>query len=588
MRIAAALCAVLLLVCTAPAFANIHTSALTGRATVADVPAAGVTVTASSPALIRPRTTITGSNGTYWLDHLPPGTYDVTFSRAGLTTLTRRAVLELARVARADAQLEESEDEESIVSTATDPAAGETQPLTTNFSDDAIDRLPVRGDPLSVARLSPAPFISRRAIIDGVNTSVIDAEIFGQEMFENVSVLRATIPVEVEVRGVPSAIPLGRIRAGGDNLSVSLRDTMSSRSWIDAPAPFGATGAIEHFLEAAIGGALVRQRLWVFASGWSGEEIFRRPTRGFSLKVTAAPAESHNIVATHLSGTPQVDHYSESSHTILHYLALPTPALTIAARLTRATIDSGSHTTTHDVLFAKSSWFLATPAGDHAVTAGGQIAQFRHPYGDRDRGSLFIEDRWTLRRWTVHAGVRGDSNSSSGSFDEISPRVAVTWDLSGNHRTALTASWGEYGASLRETRLGFAAAIGASGYIRADLIRHSDAYATISTATVDAAYRLFDRFEAGANAAVSSGTFDDRVAHVWLGGTFPMGSHEAGVTLLERYRHDGAFTRHATDVALRYRVPLRRVAFTTAADITNVLGRNYGPRQIRIWIRAQR
>ena len=64
-----------------PALANITSASLTGRVVVADAPASGVTVTASSSALQHPRATMTNAHGRYWLGALPPGTYDVTFTR---------------------------------------------------------------------------------------------------------------------------------------------------------------------------------------------------------------------------------------------------------------------------------------------------------------------------------------------------------------------------------------------------------------------------------------------------------------------------------------------------------------------------
>ena len=49
----------------------------------------GVTVTAHSPALIQPQSTVTGEDGTYRLIALPAGVYDITFEISGFRSLKR-------------------------------------------------------------------------------------------------------------------------------------------------------------------------------------------------------------------------------------------------------------------------------------------------------------------------------------------------------------------------------------------------------------------------------------------------------------------------------------------------------------------
>src|SRR4051812_25606573 len=65
-----------------PAHATITTSAITGRVTSANTPAANVTVTATSTSMLAPRIVTTSARGTYWIGALAPGEYDITFSRA--------------------------------------------------------------------------------------------------------------------------------------------------------------------------------------------------------------------------------------------------------------------------------------------------------------------------------------------------------------------------------------------------------------------------------------------------------------------------------------------------------------------------
>ena len=69
-----------------------ETGTLTGTVTVEDgsrLP--GVIVTATSPALLGERTTITAEEGRYRFLGLPPGTYTATFELEGFKTAKKRA-----------------------------------------------------------------------------------------------------------------------------------------------------------------------------------------------------------------------------------------------------------------------------------------------------------------------------------------------------------------------------------------------------------------------------------------------------------------------------------------------------------------
>src|SRR5512134_2147845 len=52
----------------------------------------GVTVTASSPALIQPQVQVSGAEGDFRFIALPPGVYDITFELSGFQTVKREGV----------------------------------------------------------------------------------------------------------------------------------------------------------------------------------------------------------------------------------------------------------------------------------------------------------------------------------------------------------------------------------------------------------------------------------------------------------------------------------------------------------------
>src|SRR5688572_27137096 len=86
-----------LLLAPVTAFAQ-STGAIAGRVTGADGAALpGVTVEAAGPVLPTGRMAVTGPNGEYRLEALPPGDYKVTFTLSGMQTVTRTAQVQLSQ-----------------------------------------------------------------------------------------------------------------------------------------------------------------------------------------------------------------------------------------------------------------------------------------------------------------------------------------------------------------------------------------------------------------------------------------------------------------------------------------------------------
>lgn len=506
-----------------PTLASMTTTALTGRVVIGNAPGAGVTVSVTSAVLQGERSTLTNGRGRYWLDALPPGTYDVTFSKPGHTTLTKRAIIELARVARADAKLEPNEDEESVTSTASTLTVAETTAITSSLTREALQRLPVESTPAGAIAL----FLPRAE-----NAALDDAPLhdanFGEELLDEVTIVHAGAAAEIDrSRG---GLIAARTRSGSEEFSASLRDTVANSS---------------NFVEGTAGGRFVPEKLWFFASAWNGDDSWRRvhDARGFFAKLSAQPAAAHHIEASHLDANEDV--------TTLHYTGIfgtNTSVQALASRLESA-----------DTLSLRASHGF----GGHVLSAG--ASRF-----EKD-DAFFVNDRWSAGHWTLNGGLRHED-------DELAPRAAVAYDLHGDGRRAFFATWGEY--ERRDiTSAGFATAIGVAGSARIDAIRREDFEDELR---LSARYRLFDRFEAG-------GTFthaENDEGTAWLGAEFPIGEHELGVSLLERYASEGDLS---TDLAVRYAMPFRRVRLTFASDATNILDRDEvgTPRAVRFWIRAK-
>jgi len=107
----------------APAWAQNVASHLTG--TVKDAQGAvlpGVTVTATSPALIGSQVSVTGSNGSYLFLSLPAGVYTVKFELSGFQTYARSNInLALNRTLTVNAQLQVASLKENVTVTAESP-----------------------------------------------------------------------------------------------------------------------------------------------------------------------------------------------------------------------------------------------------------------------------------------------------------------------------------------------------------------------------------------------------------------------------------------------------------------------------------
>jgi hypothetical protein len=526
-------------------FAAVSTSALTGRVTSAGKPVADATITATSSAMQAPRVTTTGASGTYWLGALPPGQYDVTFEHKGMQSLTRRAVVELARISRADAQLEPSEDEESVTSTATTISVVHDTALPTHRNAKQLDQLPVPIDFTTALYLDPDRFPNAASLES-------DAVVLQSETVDEMTFIRAVTPLELSRTGSAAAL-VARTRTGGEDFTFSLRDTI--------------TKGARQFGEVTSGGHIIPNRLWFFAAGWNGQRAdrFGSYQKGFELKLTAQFDERQNLTATHSD--------EHVGFTYLDHVAQWTPRfLTEVSALHYRGFDE-------DTGSAKASFV----AGDHVLSAGIDADS-----GNFDTRSFFVNDRIWHNRWLVNAGIRYGHISGIGynpggisDDDGVSAQVAAAYDLRGRGRNAITASAVRYSFyndfHVDEFTLGYVMALGSTGAARLNLIRND--YASRHERTlvqIDSNYRLFDRFEAGLNYTYTHSDLNlaAHTANAWLSADIPIGEQAIGVMVAYRltsaYRYVSTGNENVFDIALRYTVPIKRVALTIGADAANV------------------
>src|SRR5688572_7395131 len=119
----------------------------------------GVTVEASSPALIeKVRTVVTDGTGLYRLVNLPPGAYTVTFTLPGFNTVRREGIeVSLNFTATIDADLRVGAIEETVTVTGESPIVDvQSAALTRSVTAETFREIPSSGSWIQMAALVPA------------------------------------------------------------------------------------------------------------------------------------------------------------------------------------------------------------------------------------------------------------------------------------------------------------------------------------------------------------------------------------------------------------------------------------------------
>src|SRR5215207_2953173 len=158
------LCAMLLAVLAAPTSAQDFRGRING--TVTDNTGAvlpGVTVTATSPALIQPQVQVSGAEGDFRFIALPPGTYDITYELAGFQGVKREGIrVVINQTLTVDQQLQVATLQETVTVTGESPVVDtSTTTMGTNFTKELLTEIPNARD--IWAAMAQAPGIQVQA-----------------------------------------------------------------------------------------------------------------------------------------------------------------------------------------------------------------------------------------------------------------------------------------------------------------------------------------------------------------------------------------------------------------------------------------
>ena len=288
--------AISLLVLVAPvsrvAAQGVQVGTVSGIVRSADqLPLPGVTVTATSPNLQGERVGVSDSNGVYYLQGLPSGSYTVSFELSGFQSATRETIdVRVGHVAAVDAVMSVAAVTETVTVTAEAPSPLTSASTSQTYAKRDVDALPAGRRPVDIAELAPGvttnPFNAAQLTIAGsfgfdnvfmVNGVDVNDNVFGtsnnlfiEDAIQETSVLTHGISAEYGrfSGGVVNVVT----KSGSNTFSGSFREGLSNPKWI-GETPLEKLGTVRHVdvlsktHEGTFGGAIVRDRLWFFGAG---------------------------------------------------------------------------------------------------------------------------------------------------------------------------------------------------------------------------------------------------------------------------------------------------------------------------------
>ncbi|MCA1734060.1 MAG: TonB-dependent receptor, partial [Acidobacteria bacterium] len=265
-----------------------QTGSISGRVTTGDGdPLPGVTIEARSNVLPQVRVSATQSNGDYRLPALPPGSYTVSFSLAGMQAQTRNVQVNLGQDATVNVRMALEALAETITVTASSSLIDPTSTaITSAVDEEVIDLVPTGQEYRDLLKLAPAVQYTEDAIrgpsaggsgqdnvyqFDGVNVSLplygtLSAEPSSHDI-DQVSVLKGGAKAVDFNRSAGFTID-SVSKSGTNEWSGSVQYQIQS-SDMTADQDFNVTSIYDQdraWATFGIGGPVVRDRLFFYGS----------------------------------------------------------------------------------------------------------------------------------------------------------------------------------------------------------------------------------------------------------------------------------------------------------------------------------
>jgi carboxypeptidase family protein/TonB-dependent receptor-like protein len=396
----------------------------------------GVTVTATSPAMQGPRTTVTSVNGDFIIPFLPPGEYTVLFELDSFQTSKRTVGVAMAetqplKITLAVAALNETV---TVVGTAATEVL-KTGSVAETYKADALDRLPIGRTLVDAVTLAPGVVPNGPQQSDGSRNIVMSGALSYENLFlvngvtvnENLRGQALLLYIEDAIQ--ETKVSTGSISAeygrfqggvvnmvtksGGDMFSGSFRLSFTNDAW-RALTPFPGDQVVASATptyEATGGGPLRRGKMWFFGA-WRYNDVQRNKTLDFTSlnytagsndqraegKVTWAIDPGNNVKASYtrrgvettnnnfgtvMDQASLYDNSNRYSLTVLNYTSIVTPHVFFEGQYSNKvglTLDTGSRFT--DIARGTPIWDRSRgqrgstrrPSAPSAATAGRRTA----------------------------------------------------------------------------------------------------------------------------------------------------------------------------------------------------------------------
>ena len=306
----------ILLGATTPVFSQgVQTGTLKGTVTMPDGTAVpGVLVTASSPAIQGSRDTVTGESGGWLIRNLVPGLYNVSFELEGMTPVAHEAAVTLGGSTQINAEMAAQVEGEQIEVRSTLPSALADSQVSTNYTDDAVENLPIGQTPAAIATLAPGltsntPNAGQVTISGGFaydNVFLIDGVDANDNLFGNsnpVYIEDAIADLQVLTSGISAEY--GRFtggvvnvitKSGGNEFSGSLRVELNDDDWrtrtpIEKERDTEVTGPTSEEYTGTFGGYILKDKLWFFLAARDEESSTQGTFSGTGIPKTTAITE---------------------------------------------------------------------------------------------------------------------------------------------------------------------------------------------------------------------------------------------------------------------------------------------------------
>lgn len=278
--------AVVLLLSVNPLYADVYGSISGVIRDNSGNPLPGVTVTATAPALPKARETVTENSGNYSFQNLPPGTYVVTATLAGLGTTRSSAVVSVDKDTAVNLALTPSVSEAITVSAATPAVDMKSTEVNFNYDAQTIDRLPLPRTYQGLFALapgvadntgfSPAAGGGRQENLFLLDGASVTNPLFGYVGIGNTDTNELDI-ADFNVKRAAFSADMGRstgmvvnavTKSGTNELRGAIRQEWQPGSWAaGAKDPAFAANTDRSRTAFNIGGPLWRDHIFGYASG---------------------------------------------------------------------------------------------------------------------------------------------------------------------------------------------------------------------------------------------------------------------------------------------------------------------------------